>query len=64
MPEEFSGVDEPHDRIPGAEDEPGSEIDRCLRVVREVLLGQPPPHSLEAAADEIERRLRGGRGGP
>jgi hypothetical protein len=36
-----------------------SGTDRCLKVVREVLLGQPGPHSLEAAYGEVERRLKG-----
>jgi hypothetical protein len=55
-----AGTAAPLDRDPPQEGPAESEADRCLRAVREVLLGQPVPHSLEEAAAEIERRLKGG----
>jgi hypothetical protein len=39
---------------------PESEADRCLRVMREVFLGQPGPHDLPSGVAEVERRLREG----
>jgi hypothetical protein len=39
---------------------PASETDRCLRVMREVFLGQPGPHDLPSGVAEVERRLREG----
>jgi hypothetical protein len=66
MKDRYLNVDDPRDPAPAGEPPPAeapapeSETDRCLRAVREVLLGQPVPHSLEAAYAEVERRLRGG----
>jgi hypothetical protein len=37
---------------------PESEADRCLRVMREVFLGQPGPHDLPSGVAEVERRLK------
>jgi hypothetical protein len=39
---------------------PESETERCLRVMREVFLGQPGPHDLPSGVAEVERRLKGG----
>jgi hypothetical protein len=36
---------------------PASEREHCLEVVRRVLLGEPRPHSLEAAVLAIEEEL-------
>jgi hypothetical protein len=55
-----AGIEEP---VPAAETPatpPESEADRCLRVMREVFLGQPGPHDLPSGVAEVERRLRGG----
>lgn len=41
---------------------PEGETDRCLRVMREVFLGQPGPHDLVVGVAEVERRLKGGGG--
>jgi hypothetical protein len=38
-------------------------VDHVMRVVGEVLFGLPPPHSLEHAALEVERRLKEREGG-
>jgi hypothetical protein len=38
---------------------PPSEREHCLEVVRRVLLGEPRPHSLEAAVVAIEKELAG-----
>jgi hypothetical protein len=37
---------------------PRLTVDHVMRVVGEVLFGKPPPHSLEHAALEVERRLK------
>jgi hypothetical protein len=39
---------------------PEGDVDRCLRVMREVFLGQPGPHDLPSGVAEVERRLREG----
>jgi hypothetical protein len=39
---------------------PESEADRCVRVMREVLLSPPGPHDLVAGVADVERRLREG----
>lgn len=75
----YLGVNDPRDPAPGdtpgpepfpasgrgapAEAPPDSETDRCVRAMRDVLLGQPVPRSLEEAAVEIERRMREGNAG-
>jgi hypothetical protein len=55
-----AGTAGPLDRDPPQEGPAESETDRCLRTMREVLLGQPGPHDLVAGVAEVERRLREG----
>jgi hypothetical protein len=58
-----AGIEEPPPAAGTPAPAPESEADRCLRAAREVLLGQPVPHSLEAAYQEVERRVREGGAG-
>jgi hypothetical protein len=55
-----TGTAGPLDRDPPQEGPAESETDRCIRVMREVLLSPPGPHDLVAGVAEVERRVKGG----
>jgi hypothetical protein len=58
-----AGIEEPPPAAETPAPPPESEADRCIRVMREVFLGQPGPHDLPSGVAEVERRLRqGGEG--
>jgi hypothetical protein len=55
-----AGIEEPAPAAETPAAPPEGETDRCLRVMREVFLGQPGPHDLPSGVAEVERRLREG----